>query len=58
MAQVLTAIVMFGIFLAIYFLILRRSERRTGVRPEVQRGWLLAVAACAAVAVVIGIASR
>jgi hypothetical protein len=45
----------FAAFLVIYALLRERQTRKTGVRPSVQWGWLAAIAACAAVAMLAGL---
>jgi lysylphosphatidylglycerol synthetase-like protein (DUF2156 family) len=47
---------MFAVFLALYFTIGRRE--RDGTRQHVKWGWLIAIAACAGVAVLIGAVAR
>jgi hypothetical protein len=54
MATALTFIGALVVFLAIYAAIHRRAGRTAGEPRPIQWGWLAAVIACAAVAVIIG----
>ncbi len=44
-------------FLAIYELLRRREERRTGTRPPVQWRWIAAAIGCALAATLYGVAA-
>jgi hypothetical membrane protein len=52
----LTALGAFAVFLVLYVSLNRRAGRRPF--PTEQRGWLLAILACAALAALIGIFTR
>jgi uncharacterized membrane protein YhaH (DUF805 family) len=57
MAEVVTALVFLAIFIAIYVLLQRRA-RDAGRAAPVRWGWLAAIVACAAVALVFGAVIR
>jgi len=55
MGELLAYVMPFAAFLAIYALLRERARRKSGVRPPIEWGWLAAITACAAVAVVAGL---
>jgi hypothetical protein len=55
-AALLTALGALAVFIVIYVALNRRAGHTA--LPEEQRGWLLAIVACAGVAVLIGILAR
>jgi hypothetical protein len=55
MAELITVVATFCVFLAIYELLRRRSARHGGTKPVVQWVWLAAIVGCAAFAVAMGI---
>jgi hypothetical protein len=58
MAEVITAVLMFGLFLAFYQFLRRRAARSGSSEPPVQWGWLAAIAGAALIALVIGLLTR
>lgn len=54
MGQVIGTVVPFVAFVVLYELLRRREQRRRGVKPPVQWGWLIAIFAAAAVAMALG----
>jgi uncharacterized membrane-anchored protein len=59
MAEVITVVVMFGLFLALYEFLRRRSATRAdGSKPPVQWRWLAAITGAAIVALVVGLLTR
>jgi hypothetical protein len=58
MTQVATAVVMFGLFLALYGFLRGRAARRDGSKPPVQWSWLAAGTGAAAVALIVGLLTR
>jgi uncharacterized membrane-anchored protein len=55
--QIVSAVVMFGVFLALYEF-LRRRARAEGSKAPVQWGLLAAITGCAALALVVGLLTR
>jgi hypothetical protein len=58
MTQVISAVVVFGLFLAVYEFLRGRAARAEGSKPPVQWGWLAAIAGCAALALIVGLLTR
>jgi hypothetical protein len=58
MAEVLTVVVMFGLFLALYEFLRRRAARAGGSKPPVQWRWLAAITAAAVFALIVGLLTR
>ena len=58
MAEVITAVLMFGVFLALYRFLRGRAARTGGSKPPVQWGWLAAITGAALVALVVGLLTR
>jgi hypothetical protein len=58
MTQVVTAVVMLGLFLALYEFLRGRATRSDGSKPPVQWSWLAAITGAAAVALVVGLLTR
>jgi uncharacterized membrane-anchored protein len=58
MTQVVSAVVMFGVFLALYEFLRRRAARADGSKPPVHWGWLVAITGCAALALIVGLLTR
>lgn len=58
MTQVITAVVMFGLFLALYEFLRRRAARDGGSKPPVQWRWLAAITGAAALALIVGLLTR
>jgi hypothetical protein len=54
MTEAIGAVVMFGVFLALYEL-LRRRAGAEGSKPRVQWGWIAAITGCAALALIVGL---
>jgi hypothetical protein len=57
-AQVVSALVTFGLFLGLYELLRRRAARSDGSKPPVQWRWLVAITAAATFALIVGIVAR
>jgi hypothetical protein len=57
MPEVLTAIAVLCVFLALYEALRRRSARHGGTKPVVQWVWLAAIVGCAALALAVGLLS-
>jgi hypothetical protein len=55
MWQIVTALLMFAVFLGIYELVRRRAAGEGAAKPPVQWGWLAAIAGLAALALAIGL---
>jgi hypothetical protein len=58
MVEVITALVMFGLFLALYEFLRRRAARADGSKPPVQWRWLAAITGVTAFAVIVGLLTR
>ena len=58
MAEVFTALVMFGLFLALYEFLRRRAAWAAGSKPPVQWRWLAAITGAAAFALIVGLLTR
>jgi len=58
MTQVITAVAIFGVFVALYELLRRRAARDGGSKPPVQWGWLAAITGAAALALIVGALTR
>jgi hypothetical protein len=57
-AEVVTFVVMLGLFLALYEFLRRRAARASGVTPPVQWRWLAAITGAAALALIVGLLTR
>jgi hypothetical protein len=55
--QIVTALLMLGVFLATYELLRRRAAPEGSDKPPVQWGWLAAIVGLAALALAIGLLS-
>ena len=52
--NVLAPVIALCAFLAIYEVLRRRSQRRSGVKPPVRWGWLAAIVGLAVIALAVG----
>jgi hypothetical protein len=58
MAELITFVVMLGLFLALYEFLRRRAARAGGAKPPVQWRWLAAITGAAALALIVGLLTR
>jgi hypothetical protein len=58
MAEVITSVLMFRLFLALYQFLRGRAARAGGVKPPVQWGWLAVITGVALVALIVGLLTR
>ena len=56
--EFVSAVLMFGVFLATYEWLRRREERRRGRKPPVQWGWLVAIVGAAYIALLVEALTR